>query len=190
MPDRWLTDPHMDILSDRAWRTFAGSLMWSNGAGTDGRIPATALRFLHPLGVDLATADELITAGKWESLGEGAYQVAEWNLTQSTAAELERLREYNRVRQARHRDKLRADVTGYVTRDVTRDVTSDVTHLSPGKARQGKAQLVVELNNAGTSDPAEPETTPDQTASAGDCEKCQRGAVFGSGPCPDHRPAA
>lgn len=195
VPDRWLYEPEFDLLSDRAHRTFIGALQWCNGQGTDGRIPPSALRFLHPLGVDITTADELIAAGKWESIGEGSYQVVDWAVTQSLAADVIRMREQNRARVAAWRAK-RPPVTDNETHDVTHyetgDVTDDVMRVSRRQGTgTGKAHLEVELNNAGTSDPAESEAAPDQLRGAATgCIECQRGAGFGSGPCPLHRPAA
>lgn len=67
----WLTNPTMDGLSARAWRTFTGSLMWSNEAGTDGRITTRSLRFLHPEGTDDVTRDELVGAELWALTADG-----------------------------------------------------------------------------------------------------------------------
>lgn len=200
VPDRWLTDPEFDQLSDRAFRTFIGGLQWSNGQGTDGRLPASSLRFLHPLGVDDTTAAELITAEHWTRTDDG-YQVAHWTDTQSLAADVNKAREDNKRRQAEWRkrhsksepDQPATDsVTGDVTGDVTRYVTGDVTResLRLGKA-QAQAQLEVEPKYYGTS-PLESET--DRVArliaivrNTG-CVECQRRSAFPNAePCPEHR---
>lgn len=135
LPGRWLTDPTMDALSDRAWRTFTGGLMWSNEAGTDGLIPARALRFLHPRGVDGATASELVNAGLWEQ-GDDSFTVPHWKKRgQELASVVEQRREDNRLRQAAWRDKEKAKRKA-VTRDVTPDVGQehDRTRTGTGQA--------------------------------------------------------
>ena len=73
--------------------------MWANEQGTDGYLPVTSLRLFHPAGLDVTTIDELIRAGIWQHATDG-YQVTEWGLTQSFAADLERVRKLNRDRAA------------------------------------------------------------------------------------------
>ena len=55
LPGRWLTDPHLEALSDRLWRVHTGALMWSAEQGTDGLLPRRTLRLLHP---EIATLDD------------------------------------------------------------------------------------------------------------------------------------
>jgi len=140
LPDRWLTDPVMDGLSDRAWRTFTGSLMFSNGAGTDGAIVRRSLRLLHPDGVDLATTDELVAVGLWERTSDGV-QVQQWSKTQSLAAAVERQREQNRQKVRRHRQskKQAVDDAGADTGDVTGYETGELVGQDrTGQDRTGK----------------------------------------------------
>jgi len=140
LPDRWLTDPVMDGLSDRAWRTFTGALMFSNGAGTDGAIVRRSLRLLHPDGVDLATTDELVAVGLWERTSDGV-QVQQWSKTQSLAAAVERQREQNRQKVRRHRQskKQAADDDGADTGDVTGYETGELAGQDrTGQDRQGQ----------------------------------------------------
>ncbi len=139
LPAHWLHDPTMEQLSDRAWRTYAGSLMWSNEHGTDGRLPRLSLRLLHPQGVDDATAAELVTAGKWRKSGDD-YRIPNWQKSQSLARDVEYQRERNRRNQQAKRDRERA---ARATSDVSGDVSDDVG----GQDRQG---AVTEPNHRGT----------------------------------------
>ncbi len=127
LPGRWLTDIKFQTLSDRAWRTWCGALLWSNEQGTDGAIPSLAMKYLHPNGVDDATRLELIEAKLWRHTKAGI-QVVDWagSTGQSAAADIAAQRENNRMRQRKHRQK--------VTRDVTRDVTGE----SLGQDRTGE----------------------------------------------------
>jgi len=134
LPGRWLTDIRFEQLSDRAWRTFCGSLMWSNEQGTDGRVPGLAMKYLHPLGVDGNTRGELIASKLWRAEKDGI-SVPEWSgaIGQSSADHVAAQRESNRERQRAHRAKKKA-----TTSSVTDDVTRDVTRESLGEDRQGK----------------------------------------------------
>lgn len=151
LPGRWLTDPVMDGLSDRAWRTFTGALMWSNEAGTDGHVPARALRFLHPLGVDQATASEMVAAGLWTQ-GEASFTVCDWKKRgQELSSVVEQKREDNRLRQAAWREKERGRKKT-VTRDVTPDVGQehDTTGTGTGQAnRAGNSLEMVQPKDEG-----------------------------------------
>lgn len=163
MPGRWLYDPALDGLSDRAWRTYVGSLMWSAEQGTDGHLPIRALRLLHPEGVDDTTAAELVAASRWEALPDG-YQVTGWGNHQSMAVDVEWQRERNRRNVAASRARSRGDVSGYVS--------GDVSDNAVGQDRQGKDAL--------RDDPA-------GNVSGDACGECQRRRVFNSGPCPRHQ---
>lgn len=136
LPGRWLTDVRFEALSDRAFRTFCGSLMWSNEHGTDGAIPDIAMKYLHPLGVDAKTRTELITAALWRATKSGV-QVPDWTtkMQQSAAATVEQQRENNRNRQRAHRARKRSESSASVTSDVTRDVLGQDRQ---GQDRQGK----------------------------------------------------
>lgn len=136
LPGRWLTDVRFEALSDRAFRTFCGSLMWSNEHGTDGAIPDVAMKYLHPLGVDVQTRTELLNATLWRVTKSGV-QVPDWTtkMQQSAAATVEQQRENNRNRQRAHRARKKSATADGVTGDVTRDgLGQDRT----GKDRTGK----------------------------------------------------
>jgi len=180
LPSHWLTDPDVDLLTDRAWRTLTGALMWSNGAGTDGRIRPNALRFLHPLGVDEPTAAELVRGGYWTSVEGGGYQVSHWTRSQSLAAEVERLRENNRTRKQQQRQREREAAS--VTRDTTEAVTEVVTRDTAGEDsdRQGSVrELELVGKSAGESPPA-----LTSVPAPGECPNCARLRV--NGPCNSH----
>lgn len=174
LPSRWRDDPTLDQLSDRAWRTFTGSLMWCNEQGTDGDIPLTSLRLFHPEGFSESAADELVRAGMWvdEIADGGGYRVADWSLTQSLAADVDRQRRVNRERQAAWRAAHKpnpSDVTDDVTRDISGDLTDQVTREShrQGQDRQGALKTT--------------------TLEVADCYECRRRSAFPNWqPCPDH----
>lgn len=140
LPAEWLGSIRIDNLSDRAFRILAGALMWCNGQGTDGSVPARYTKYLHPDGEDSAAYDELEQAALWTRTDDGFLLVG-WSddLRQSTAEEVKRYREGARLRQKAYRDRTRATSAGvdsqpdrtsqamrHVTRDTTRDVTANV----------------------------------------------------------------
>lgn len=161
LPGRWLMDPRHTGLTDRLARVHYGALMWSAEQESDGFVPRSALRLLHPEGATDEDARALVVVGLWQHEATD-YRVCEWGRTQSLAADLERSRELSRERQRRHRGKAsstrdRAANVGHtdgstrVTRDVTRDrlspvepsepVTRDETRMSLGEARQARPRL-------------------------------------------------
>ncbi|MFE4727383.1 hypothetical protein [Microbacterium sp. NPDC056736] len=136
LPAEWLGSIRIDNLSDRAFRVLAGALMWCNGQGTDGAVPARYPRYLHPDGDDPAAFEELERAGLWEHTDDG-YHLVGWTsaLRQSTAEEVERYRDGARRRQKEYRDRQRATtatspprgIGGRSRPDVTHNATRDVT---------------------------------------------------------------
>ena len=137
LPAEWLGSLRIDKLSDRAFRVLAGALMWCNGQGTDGAVPARYTKYLHPDGDDQGAFDELETAGLWCRVADG-YLLVGWaeDLHQSTAEEIHRYRDAAKRRQQAYRDRQRgqnlesdratAQGPGAI-RDVTRNATRDVT---------------------------------------------------------------
>jgi hypothetical protein len=168
LPGPWLTRLSWMRLSDRAVRTLAQSLMWSNEAGSDGDLPTDCHHYLHPLGVDDATAGELIAAGWWERTPTG-YRVPDWTGTagQESAAKVANRRANQRRRQQDHRDR-------------QRDVTRDIAGYLVGQDRQGQA--VTEHTLIPTSPAAADECVPPG--------ECQRRTGFGQPPCPQHQQKA
>lgn len=159
LPGRWLTDVAMEQLSDRAFRTFCGSLMWSNEQGTDGRIPPAAMKYLHPLGVDAATRKELFAAALWRPDKDGV-QVPDWNskMGQEMASTVESRREGNRVRQQRKREADRAKQGS--SSPVTSRVTSRTGQDRQDRTGQGSSEEVNpstgEVTSWATAKPGEP----------------------------------
>lgn len=137
LPAEWLGSLRIDNLSDRAFRILAGALMWCNGQGTDGAVPARYTKYLHPDGDDQGAFDELEAAGLWCRVEDG-YLLAGWSddLHQSTAEEIHRYRDAAKRRQQAYRDRQRETdsqpqrATAHeprVMRDVTHNATRDVT---------------------------------------------------------------
>ncbi|GAA1399459.1 hypothetical protein GCM10009613_55070 [Pseudonocardia kongjuensis] len=123
-PERWLNDRRILRLSDPAHRLFVLALAWSVSNRTDGALQLDDLRLIP--GVDHTGTAELVEAGLWLT-GPHGWQITDFAITQTTAAQLaglEHKRAVDRDRQARHRQRRRADPQ-HVTRDTTRDVTRD-----------------------------------------------------------------
>lgn len=143
LPAEWLGSIRFDNLSDRAFRILAGALMWCNGQGTDGAVPARYTKYLHPDGDDQGAFDELEAAGLWSRVEDG-YLLAGWSdeLHQSTAEEIHRYRDAAKRRQQAYRDRRRGTDSGVqgttaheprALRDVTHNATRDVTaHVGSG----------------------------------------------------------
>lgn len=149
LPAEWLGSIRIDNLSDRAFRILAGALMWCNGQGTDGSIPARYTKYLHPDGDDPAAFAEIERAGIWTRTDDG-YVMDSWStgLRQSTAAQVAEYREGSRQRQKRYRDRQRkaaasyvdpSNVTGDVMRNATREVTANVGSGSFSETRKKSA---------------------------------------------------
>ncbi len=154
MPERWPADPRFDAVSDSAVRVWVAGLAWSAGAGTDGKIPLSALRHLHPDGPRPDIAAELVVRGVWGVDGDGWRNLA-YQDDQTRSSDAARLREQARERQRRKRDNDRARrVTtgiGHSTSRVTTEhepppakttVTRDdsVTAVTRDEVRRGEAR--------------------------------------------------
>lgn len=146
LPGRWLLDPRMDALSDRAWRIWTNVLMYSNEQGTDGLVARSAFRFLHADGVSAEILDELVAVDLIDIVDGGSMQVRNWvGIGQETAERVEQRREANREKSRSYRDRRRkknpSDVTGDATGDAggvdegqEQDMDSDRT--GPGSGGQ------------------------------------------------------
>jgi len=180
LPGPWLTRLAWIRLSDRAVRTFAQSLMWSNEAGSDGDLPPDCYHFLHPAGLNDATAEELIAAGWWERTPTG-YRVPDWTGTagQESAKAVNNRRAANRRYQAEHRAR-QADKRSEPP-DVSADVSADVSPSPAGQDRQGQAL---------TESTLVPTRAALEVAKETGCMDCQRAAAFDQPPCPRHRQEA
>ena len=143
----WLGSIRFDDLSDRAFRIFAGALMWSNKHGTDGHVPTRYTRYLHPDGTDLDAFTELEDAGLWAAVDDG-FQLVGWSseLHQSTAAEVEKYRESARQRQRAYRERQKDSVHGALGQTSERSgPLRDVTRDGNGRLREhvGKGSRII-----------------------------------------------
>lgn len=178
LPAEWLGSLRIDKLSDRAFRVLAGALMWCNGQGTDGAVPARYTKYLHPDGDDEGAFDELEAAGLWCRVADG-YLLTGWaeDLHQSTAEEIHRYRDAAKRRQQAYRDRHRETdsqtqratpqepvAVRDVTHNVTRDVTANVGSGSFSETKRKSAYVTRNVTRhadspfcakhpAGTSDP-------------------------------------
>lgn len=158
----WLGKMRFDDLSDAAWRIFTSALMWSAEQGTDGVIPTRYVRQLHPLGVMEGANSELVDAGVWKRTPDG-YALIDWagELGQSTAEQVEKYREKNRVKAARQRQRQAERVRALaeardveqgdepVTADSATGVVPPGTH--PGYVGRGNGRGRGEGNGRGNS---------------------------------------
>lgn len=188
LPAEWLGSIRIDNLSDRAFRILAGALMWCNGQGTDGSVPARYTKYLHPDGEDSAAFDELEQAGIWNRTEEGFLLVG-WSkeLRQSTAAEVEHYREGARLRQKAYRDRRRVasvdpdsqpDSTPramrHVTRDATRDTTANVGSGSINEVPKERAYEVRNVTGNVTRDESSPFCARHPHGTSRPCGACAR----------------
>lgn len=146
LPARWLTDPRMDALSDRAWRTWTGTLMLGAEQMTDGVIGARSTRFVHPDGVTESVLDELVDADLVERASDGGFAVVDWVRSGQELGETVRKRlDANRAKQQAYRDRQRDSREGDVTGHVTGDVPGRRDGHDGGEARRGEERRQIEV---------------------------------------------
>ena len=105
MPPKYLTDPVIADLTDRAFRVFTNGLIYAASNETDGLIPRRAARFLHPDALDLSPmVDEVVKAGLWQPHGED-YLIKDFADHQSSKAQLDGYRKQQREKKARQRSR-------------------------------------------------------------------------------------
>ena len=150
LPGRWLTDPRMDSLSDRAWRIWTNALMFSAEQGTDGLVIRRSFRYLHEHGVEARVLDELLDAGLVEITDDAALQVVDWagSAGQSPDARVQQQRLANRERQARSRARRKDKDMG--------DTTGDVTRYDGGEDRRGQDRTGEAQEHAGVRENVTP----------------------------------
>jgi len=143
LPSQWLGKTWLDSLSDAARVVFDNALMWSNDNGTDGHVPETALRLLHPSGTRMDCAAELVTARLWGRVADG-WQMPRWDarpsigdcpdkptggMGQMTAQQVRDDAERHRVNSENYRRSrgIQPRQSHSATDDVTDDATDDAT---------------------------------------------------------------
>lgn len=185
-PDRALTDPVLDGLSDAALRVFVNGWAYAVGQNTDAVIPSRALRLLHPDGARPDAAAELVAAGAWATEGDG-WRAVLFADCQTSAAEVDRLRAAARERQQRSR--ARRDVTKPARgrdkpRDKGRDTGCDMSTSEPPaeEDRHGSSRVTDEspwpVVAGSSADPgvtvtrdSEPDSVTRDTAVTVTCDK-------------------
>lgn len=139
LPDRWLLDARFAKISDAAWRVYTYGLMYGVQQGTDGHIPAHAVRFLHPLGVTAEVIDELVGAKLWNRLPDDEFLSTNWTPDQSSAAYVAQTRANAAARQRKSRaakkkppDEKSSHATSHATSPVTDLVSTGQSSSSTG----------------------------------------------------------
>lgn len=133
--ESFLTNLKVDGTSSDALRVFVMGLVWSNSNGTDGEIPVTALRLLHPDGRRDDLVAELVDRNFWHATETG-WLIHDFLKYQMPAAQVDPAKELNRERKRRQREKQQLQALNQlVTRDKPRDVTQPVTRGLTGQDR-------------------------------------------------------
>ena len=137
LPDHWLLNPTLDKLSDGAWRVLTRTLMFCNQQGTDGEIESLYLRYVYPWADPEPFLQELLRSG-WLEKTEKGFLIPGWEAKgQTTAAQVAFQKEKNRLKQQKHREKLKASHSEVVTSDVTRDVGQEQDRNRTGQDNYG-----------------------------------------------------
>ena len=112
------------------------ALVYANRVGSDGAIPAGALRRITDSDHEEAEAVELVEAGVWATTGAG-WQIVDFERDQLSKAEVSRMRDAAKIRTRRQRLHLAGDHSDCnpkyckaVTRDEHRDQQSDARRSS------------------------------------------------------------
>lgn len=142
-PERWLLDRRINRLSDRDFRSFVYSLVWSAGNKTDGLIERQDWALIPHFSPDSAGA--LVAAELWEVVThhrEIAWRIADFKNTQSSRDELDALegaRRSARDKKRRQRARKAAVSLGQSTGHVPKTVPP-TTQARPGQDRTGTSE--------------------------------------------------
>jgi hypothetical protein len=132
IPERWLNDRRLLLLSDAAFRLHITGLVWAVSNRTEGVIDEADLPLVPR--VDPGLTAELEKVGLWEREGSG-WVLVEFDNTQTSRAQLEGLdhrRKQDRERAKRYRDN----------RKTPSDSSRDSSRDDKGQARPGQASTV------------------------------------------------
>lgn len=137
IPERYLNDRRILLLSADAWRLYSFTTTWSVSNRTDGLLTPGDLRLI-PI-VELGCVDELVQAGLWLTHDDG-WIIKDFLDTQSSRAQLEALdakRRSERERVKKYREGKKAPSAGPED-DSESQSTSYGTAYQRGQARQGQ----------------------------------------------------
>jgi hypothetical protein len=158
LSDDFPGDLYHDELSDAAVRTHVEGLCWSADHLLDGRLRKRDLvRFAFTRDPKAAAA-ELVDRGYWRDEGD-AWRIVHHLEHQPPRDVVERRRQLNAERQARHRERKlteaekRAGRTDDVTRDVTRYATRDPGREGNGGKGQGSKPATDHRHGIGATVP-------------------------------------
>lgn len=140
LPERWLNDRRLLLLTDPAFRLFVTGLMFSVANRTEGYLSDRDLKLI-PGATEPHYADEIADVALWRRL-DGGWKFTEWDGVQSSLEELaavdqRRIRERDKKR--RQRAALRSQSRG-TSRGTSRETEpGTVQGKAKAKARQGQA---------------------------------------------------
>ncbi len=138
--DDFTDDPALLALPRSVRLVHIEAMVWSNRHGTDGSVPAHALRRVTDDPDPDAAAEHLVARGKWRTV-EGGWEIVGFLDDQPAAEDVQRTKELARARQRRLRQHRNGDhslcdpqyckALSRVTQRVTSRVTNGVSHDTP-----------------------------------------------------------
>lgn len=114
LDDRAWAHPKLTMLSDGAFRAWVSGVCYSSGFGVGGRLELEHQRLI---GASSRVRGELVNAGLWDDMGEGAVLIHDWSEHNDKR---DARRAAARDRKRKQRDKERDS-----TRDIERDEQRD-----------------------------------------------------------------
>lgn len=133
-PDRWLNDARLRRLTDRAYRTYANTLLWAVSNRTDGIVRREDVGLVPDAYIE--DTDDFVKHNLWQVRQDGAWLIKDFAATQTSRSQLEGFELKKRQeadRSKRYRDRKKDNPA---SRDSSRD---DLGQDRLGKARTGQA---------------------------------------------------
>lgn len=138
--DSLVGDPVLEGLTDTEFRVWVCAYVFANKHLTDGRIPARALRYLHPDGEKPVAVERLLALKLWAHHRDGGWEIVNFLKTQSSAKQVADYLEGNRRRQKEWRERQ--------AENASPNALPNASLSRQGKARSGPA--VVEGLDSGS----------------------------------------
>jgi hypothetical protein len=166
LPERWLNDRRLLRLSDRDFRTYVMTLLWSVSNRTDGAVEADDLDLVR--GAEAASVGALEAAGLWRHDDAGRWSITDYAATQTSRHELEVLDNHRR-REREKKARQRGQRAGTVPGDSPEGTSPGTAKARTGKDRTGS---VLGESPESTADDDWPEVTSPGASRERRCEAC------------------